>query len=58
MFAMRRLSRGLKGLGDLGVLLLLDRSDSDTGENCSIISDDFSFKIADRHRLFPLEACY
>lgn len=34
MFAILRLSKGLNGLGDLEILLLPERGDPDTGENC------------------------
>jgi hypothetical protein len=34
MFAILRLSRGLNGLGDFDILLLVERGDPDDGENC------------------------
>jgi hypothetical protein len=34
IFAILRLSSGLNGLGDLDILLVVDRSDPDDGENC------------------------
>jgi hypothetical protein len=61
MFAIPRLSRGLKGFGDLGVLLLLECIDSDLGESCLPCQSRYmawrqdTIYIASRSRSLALE---